>query len=73
MNKHQIKEVMSLIRPALRALTGVQKYWLVGYSLVEYKYGRVVYGYFKVRGKGLHRVQVVKIDKDKVTDIYQED
>ena len=65
MNSKQIKAVMAIIRPALRALAGTQKFRLVKYWLST----SPDYGWYTIRGSRNGTLWKVKVEDDEVTAI----
>ena len=73
MNKAQIKQVMTVIRPAIRALYGMQRLHLIGYKLVAYNTaGDIIGGWFTV-GNRTGRIYKVKlVDYTEIDTVYED-
>lgn len=71
MNKQQIKEVMKIVRPSLRALTGEQGFKLVKYSMVKIMQSHLpgfseYSGWFQCQANRSRKMYKVNIWKNKV-------
>lgn len=71
MNKDEIKYMMGILRPAIKALYGRQPLMLTGYAMVDIQYEFVKFGWFEVEGRfgGDPRFYKVRIEDDEVTSL----